>query len=257
MTAPSTAQEPGGQIAEAIDEYQSGDFDGALQQLDPVLRANNSDPSTKERARELAAQVLHARGEQHFRKARIAESIADFERQIQLMPTRAAEHWQIGIAYYYAEQYEKGARQFELHRTVNPQDAENAAWHFLCVVRAPLGSVEAARKSLISVTRDARIPMAQIQQMFAGERTPEEVAEVAKKADGTAEFYADLYVGLYHEALGADEESLRYIKRAAENPAAKDSYMGDVARVHLSLREQKQRVELVPSTKAPAKQDAK
>jgi hypothetical protein len=43
-------------------------------------------------------------------------------------------------------------------------------------------------------------------------------------------------VGLYYEALGSDEESLRYVKLAAENTAAKDSYMGDVARVHVTLR---------------------
>jgi lipoprotein NlpI len=212
-----------------------------------------------ERARELAAQVLHARGEQHFRKARIDQSIADFERQIQLTPIRAAEHWQLGIAYYYAGEYEKGARQFELHRTVNPQDVENAAWHFLCAVRAPQGSVEAARKTLIPVTRDTRVPMAQIQQMFAGELAPEDVLEAGDKAGGTAKFYADLYVGLYYEALGRDEDALRRIKPAAQNPAAKDSYMGDVARVHVKLREQhrSRRVEVPPSAKSSVKQYSK
>jgi hypothetical protein len=45
-----------------------------------------------------------------------------------------------------------------------------------------------------------------------------------------------LYVGLYYEALGKPKESLRLITQAAENPAAKNSYMGDVARVHVKLR---------------------
>jgi lipoprotein NlpI len=259
IAAPSTAQEAGSQLAGALEKFRLGDFNGALQQLDPVLQADNADPSTAARARELAAQVLHARGEQHFRKARIELCVADFERQIELVPGRAAEHWQLGIAYYYAGEYEKGARQFELHRTVNPQDVENAAWHFLCVVRAPKGSVEEARKTLIPVTHDERVPMAHIQQMFAGQLAPEEVLKAGEKTGGTAKFYADLYVGLYYEALGSDAEALRHIQLAAENPAAKDSYMGDVARVHVTLRvrEQPGRVEVVPTAKTPSMPDGK
>jgi lipoprotein NlpI len=155
-----------------------------------------------------------------------------------LQPDRAAEHWQRGIAYYYTGEYEKGARQFELHRAVNPQDVENAAWHFLCMVRAPNGSVEVARKQLIPVTRDSRVPMAEIQQLFAGEMTPEAVLREVDEAGDLAKFYADLYIGLYYEALDRDADSLRHMKRAADNPAAKASYMGDVARVHVRLRMQ-------------------
>jgi lipoprotein NlpI len=185
----------------------------------------------------LAAHVSHARGENHFRNADIAESLVDFDRQVELQPDRAAEHWQRGIALYYAEEYEKGARQFELHKTVNPQDVENAAWHFLCVVRSPKGSVESATKQLIDVKRDARVPMAQVQQMFAGKMTPGDVLRAGEAGGDTAKFYADLYVGLYYEATGKPDESLRLITLAAENPAAKNSYMGDVARVHVKLRD--------------------
>jgi lipoprotein NlpI len=198
------------------------------------------------------ARELHSRGEEHFRNARIAESIAAFDQELKLLPDRAAEHWQRGIAYYYAGEYEKGAQQFALHKSVNPQDVENAAWHFLCVVRAPKGSVETAQKKLISVTRDPRIPMAQIQKMFAGVLKPEDVLQAGEKAGGPAKFYADLYVGLYYEALGKDDESLRLITLAAENPAAKDSYMGDVARVHVKLRQKqdKKKTSLPPSAKS-------
>jgi tetratricopeptide (TPR) repeat protein len=184
------------------------------------------------------AQALHRRGEEHFRHARIAEAVADFDRQIELQPERAAEHWQRGIALYYAGEYEKGAEQFKLHETVNPQDVENAAWHFLCMVRSPNGSVDAARKELMNVTDDRRVPMARIQQLFAGAASPDDVLRIGAEAGGTAKFYADLYVGLYYEALGRAEESLAVIASAAKNSAAKDSYMGDVARVHVALRTQ-------------------
>jgi lipoprotein NlpI len=238
----SSAQEPAAKLAVAFERYRAGDLDGALQGLEPLLKAGALDASSREQARHLASRVLHARGEQHFRDARIAESIADFDRELQLAPDRAAEHWQRGIAYYYAGEYEKGARQFELHRTVNPQDVENAAWHFLSVVRGPEGSVDAARKTLIPVADDSREPMAQIQQMFAGTMSLDDVLKIGEESGGTAKFYADLYAGLYYEALDRNHESLRLIEFAAANPAAKDSYMGDVARVHVKLRKQESSV---------------
>jgi type 1 glutamine amidotransferase len=79
--------------------------------------------------------------------------------------------------------------------------------------------------------------MAQIQELFSGSTTPDEVLRVGEEAGGSGRFYAQLYVGLFYEALGQLDESLRLIASAAENPAAKDSYMGDVARVHVALRQ--------------------
>jgi lipoprotein NlpI len=245
FTTVSSARDITTQMASAQEKYRAGDFDSALQMLEPLLRADDLDPPSKQRVLELAIRALHSRGEDHFRHARIAESIVDFDREVQLQPNRAAEHWQRGIAYYYAGAFAKGARQFELHRTVNPQDVENAAWNFLCVARAPKGSVETARKSLIAVTNDTRVPMAQIQQLFAGSKTPEDVLRAGEEAGGTAKFYANLYVGLYYEAHNQDDDSLRLVARAAENPAAKKNYMGDVARVHVILRKK-----AAPSTPA-------
>jgi type 1 glutamine amidotransferase len=256
--APLAAIEAGTEIIAAAEkEFRTGDLDGAIERLDPLLSADNFDEHTKERVRELAAGVLHSRGEEHFRQALIAESIADFDRELQLQPNQAAEHWQRGIAYYYAGEYDKGAQQFALHQTVNAQDVENAAWHFLCEVRAPEGSVEAARQNLIPVDRDPRVPMSQIQQLFAGKTTPQEVLRVGDEAGGTAKFYADLYVGLYHEALGQDNESLRLIELAANNPTAKRSYMGDVARVHVALRKQSAESQQVPGQLAADKSKRK
>jgi tetratricopeptide (TPR) repeat protein len=230
-----SADEIDDRLAKADAAYRSEKFDDALAQLEPLLESNEI-KQVEPRVRALAAHVLQARGEEHFRHARIPQSVADFNRQVQLHPDLAAEHWQRGIAYYYAEEYETGAKQFELHKSVNPQDVENAAWHFLCVMRSPKGSVEAARKKLIDVKHDARVPMAQVQQMFAGQMTPDDVLHVGEAEGGTAKFYADLYAGLYYEAIDKPEESLRLITQAAENPAAKNSYMGEVARVHVKLR---------------------
>src|SRR5512137_135018 len=42
-----------------------------------------------------------------------AGAVSDFEKMIALDPTQDAPHWRLGIAYYFAGQYEKSARQFE------------------------------------------------------------------------------------------------------------------------------------------------
>jgi lipoprotein NlpI len=234
--AATTAADPiADQLKAADAAYRKGELNQAMSRLGPLLETEEG-TAIELQVKALAARILHARGEEHFRHRRIAASVVDFDREVELQPEREAEHWQRGIAYYYAEEYEKGARQFELHKAVNPQDAENAAWHFLCVVRGPNGSVKAARTRLIDVNRDSRVPMAQVQKMFAGKLSPEEVARVGEAEGGTAKFYADLYAGLYYEALGRAEESLRLILRAADNPTAKNAYMGDVARVHVALR---------------------
>ena len=222
-------------ITAILEKARAGDLDGALSDLEPLLK--DEDSTTRQRASGLAASVLHRRGEEHFRQTRIAAALADFDRELELRPEDAPDHWQRGIAYYYADEYEKGAKQFELHQKVNPQDVENSAWHFLCLVRAPKGSVQIAEEKLLPVTKDPRVPMAQILEMFAGKKPPEEVLKLGEADGDVAAFYADLYAGLYYEALGRHAESFRLMKRAAENSAAVDNYMGDVARVHVTLRE--------------------
>src|SRR5437868_2956016 len=84
---------------------------------------------------------------------------ADVDAVLAAHPDRAPGHWRRGIALYYAGRYADGAKQFDLHRTVNPQDVENSAWHYLCTARAT--NRAAARAALLPVSRDARVPMAQ------------------------------------------------------------------------------------------------
>lgn len=182
------------------------------------------------------AGLYQRRGEDRFRLGRFAESVADFDRVIELRPAEAPYHWQRGIALYYAGRFEDGAKQFELHKTVNPEDVENAVWHYLCVAR--LRGVEAARKSLIPIRGDARVPMAQVHALFAGTMTADDVLRAAGAASRPAAggpdppmFYAHLYLGLYEEAAGHAAAAREHISLAAEKYAGND-YMGDVARVH-------------------------
>ncbi len=186
-----------------------------------------------------ACAVLSAQGPKdlldravdEFAAGRFAQSAATFDEAAKMIPQEAPYLWQRGIALYYAGRYADCRRQFESHRTVNPDDVENAAWHFLCVAREQ--SPEKARAALLPVGPDARVPMREVYQMFRGGLTSEDVLKAAgNRASGL--FYAHLYIGLYSEALGRSDLALKHIKEAASDRfAAAGGYMHIVARVHL------------------------
>lgn len=169
-----------------------------------------------------------------FRAGRIEAAVKGFDRAALLSPNDAPFLWQRGIAQFYAGQFHACAQMFATHRTVNPDDVENAAWHFLCVAQAD--SPQAARQQLLPVGLDPRAPMREIYQMFQGRATTAQVL----KAAGTnvrAQFYARLYSGLYLEATGDREAGRTQIEIAAEPRYAEaGGYMHDVARVHLQQR---------------------
>ena len=177
-----------------------------------------------------SGQALLDRAVADFAKGRITESVAAFDELARVAPREAPYLWQRGIALYYAGRYPDCRAQFESHRTVNPDDVENAAWHFLCVARAE--SPKAARTALLPVGPDSRAPMKEIYEMFRGTTT----ADAVLKAAGTrpqARFYAHLYVGLYSEAIGDGARAREQIELAAQ-PQFADAggYMHMVAVVH-------------------------
>ena len=183
------------------------------------------------------ADEYNRRGAEHFRRARIQQSLDDFDRAIALDPSLAAYHWQRGISLYYAGRYEDGRKQFELHQTVNGNDVENAAWRFLCMARA--GTLASARASILPIRDDNRIPMMRIYALYRGTATVDDVLAAARAGHPRPEtlserlFYAHLYIGLYFEAAGDNEAAREHITQAAGHKI--NHYMGDVARVHLEL----------------------
>jgi lipoprotein NlpI len=180
-----------------------------------------------------AAERALARATAHFQAGRVVESAAEFDNVVKLAPDYAPELWQRGIALYYAGRYRDCRAQFESHRTVNPDDVENAAWHFLCVARAD--SVEKARAALLPVGPDSRVPMREVYEMFRGTIGPEKVLAAAGASPAPA-FYAHLYVGLYFEAIGRKADALAHITAAAaDRYASAGGYMHQVARVHLAI----------------------
>lgn len=172
-----------------------------------------------------------------FAAGRFPESAAGFDEVVRLVPDVEAGLWQRGIALYYARRYQDCREQFELHRTVNPNDVENAVWHFMCVAR--IESPERAREVMLPVGPDPRRPMPEVYEMFAGDRTPEEVMEIVSDApaSSSARFYAALYVGLYHHVYGNEAVALTYLREAAGEgpirPGGMDMIL--VARVHVAF----------------------
>lgn len=197
-----------------------------------------------------------AKGENLFFLGRIDESVQAFDQVVQLSPEQMPHNWQRGIALYYAGRFADAVRQFEAHRRVNPQDVENAAWHYLCrsqAIGGPAG-VAAARKELIPIDSDPRVPLMKVHQLFAGTATPDEVIAEAKKGDPSPEqlhdqlFYAHLYIALFFQAEGNLVEADQHMKLAATTFGVK-GYMGDVARVDAWLAANKKKATSLPTTK--------
>lgn len=188
-------------------------------------------------AAEPTARDLFDDAVQRFFAAQPVESARVFDRLVAAMPGAEPELWQRGLALYYAERFDDGAEQFELHRTVNPNDVENAAWHFLCVAR--LAGPQAARARLLPVGEDDRVPMREIIDLYAGRCEPADVLAAADR--GAAEerrnqlCYAHLYLGLFFEASGDAAKAREHMMQAA-GPFSMNHFMGKVAVVHCRLR---------------------
>jgi tetratricopeptide (TPR) repeat protein len=167
-----------------------------------------------------------------FERGQIDQSVAKFDQLVAVAPRAMPQLWQRGIALYYAGRYDDCRKQFEAHRTVNPDDVENAAWHYLCVARAE--SPARARAALLPVGPDARVPMKQVYELFKGAMTAEQVMS----AGGTSlsgQFYANLYLGLYYEATGDAARARTALETAAgDRFRAAGGYMHMVARVHVA-----------------------
>lgn len=215
-------------LARAEAHEKAGRFGKALADYDKLL-ANNPDN----------LGILNHRGEVHFFHGDMAGAIADFDAFLKRVPAREPHHWQRGLAYYYAGKFKEGVEQFEIHREVNANDVENAVWQFIC--RAQLEGFDAAREKLMPIKGDARVPMKEIHQLFAGTLEPKDVIAACHEGDPSADdlrnhlCYAHQYLSLYWEAKGDAAKSLMHMKKSAVEHSM-PHYMGEVSRVHLRMR---------------------
>jgi lipoprotein NlpI len=180
------------------------------------------------------AEALYLRGRANFCAGKIAESVADFDKYVALQPDAESRQWERGIAYYYAGEFAKGAKQFELYQTYHDQDVENSAWRYLCVARTD--GVEKAQANMLPIRDDRRVPMMQIYDLYRGRLKPEDVLAAAQAGNPSKEslntrlFYAHLYLGLWHEAAGRIAQAKEHLLKAEERKIG--HLMWDVAHVH-------------------------
>lgn len=207
------------------------DYAAADKALSEAMKLDPEEPFLQDR-----------RGDARLKAGRFQEAVADFDAVLKKVPEFAPKHWRRGIALYYAGRYADGAKQFETHRTDNPEDVENAVWHYLCTIK--IAGKEKARSQLIPVTKDPRVPMKEVQALYAGRGTVQavEAAAAAIPADtprGTeARFYAHLYLALWAEAEGDPRAVKMHLAEAVKRYPI-NHYMWDIAKIHFEQLEQK------------------
>jgi len=208
--------------AATLQAMQAGESVKAVAAVDKLLVALPNDPST-----------LRLAGDVYLRAGKSKAAVDFFDRYLKLEPNALAGLWQRGIALYFARDYKRGVKQFEVHREVNPNDVENAAWHFLCVAKAQ--SFDKAKTVVLPAPNDSRAPMEEVLQMLSTGDTEKVVTKMESFPANTrlresADFYGNFYLGLYADAAGDRAEAKRYLDLAAKDASV--SYMGDVARVY-------------------------
>lgn len=185
------------------------------------------------------AATIDRRGSEYLLASEFDKAIADFDKAIELAPELERRHWKRGIAYYYAKKYAEGAAQFELYQTYDANDVENSVWRFLCMAKDV--GVEQARKELLPIENDRRVPLMVVYAMFRAEAEPSDVMDAVKAGDPPAEelkrreFYAHLYLGLYYDALGQQDSATKHMNQAVERELP--GYMWSIAKVHAEYLE--------------------
>ncbi len=221
-------QEPQPSIADyramGLKALERQDKLAASDAADRMLEAYGSDP----RAMRSAADL-------YLRSGKINSSIKQFERYLAEVPGDKPELWQYGIALALVERYDEARKLFELHRIVNPNDVENAAWHFLCVAKK--SGLREAKKLVLPAPGDVRIPMEEIRRMLIDgdenrvAQAVEQLGQDSPRRD-EANFYSKLYIALYADASGKADRAIKLLEEATQIDQA--NYMGDVAKVYLN-----------------------
>lgn len=199
----------------------------SVELLEELNRRISADPDNSD--------LYILRGSLFFRTNRVKESLVDFDTAVEKSPEVLPYLWQRGISQYYAGEYKKGQEQFEVHRTVNPNDVENAFWHFLCT--AKLQGIDKASQSVLLAGQDNREPLMQVQLLIQGKLEEEELLKVTEAGGKSTKFYGYLYLGLYADVAKNPAKAKDYLEKCVKIDYP--GYMHDVAKVHLAMLNEK------------------
>mmetsp|Transcript_47924 Transcript_47924/g.95034 ORF Transcript_47924/g.95034 Transcript_47924/m.95034 type:complete len:270 (+) Transcript_47924:121-930(+) len=192
----------------------------------PPPSSSQNPSQTQEAARKVSPRELISLGMSLFRQGKVSESADVFDRVLDVDSKYEPYLWQRGLSLYYAERFEEGAAQFRRDVAVNPSDTEEAIWAFMCEAQLPQPpqankgvaaasseqtaqpsdrtAFEAARRGMLVLTQEDRRPYMRVAyDLFRGTASEQALAEVGHAAGSgsAADFYSQLYLGLYNEAL--------------------------------------------------------
>ena len=209
---------------EGLKALEKQDRGAAIDAADRLLQHHPNDP-----------RAIRLVGDLYLRSGKVNSAITQYERYVELVPVDKPELWQYGVALALADRFDEGRQLFEMHRIVNPNDVENAAWHFLCV--AKLAGIAEARKLVLPAPSDSRVPMNEIRRLLIDgneERVWSAVNQLPEDAAGhkEASFYANLYLGLLADAQKNPTKAKRLVGAAAKTEQV--NFMADIARVYLT-----------------------
>lgn len=179
--------------------------------------------------------LLSQRGDARLFAGDAKGAVVDFEKEIALDPSHDAPHWRLGIAYYFAGEFAKSARQFAKYHAFDGHDRENGVWKFFAQAR--VDGIEKARKEMLEYTAFDREPFPAIYDMLAGKTTTAEVlADLEKRSlqnDPQVMFFAHYYIGVNEEILGHAGAAREHLAAAVRlSVQARSGYMGQCARLH-------------------------
>ena len=213
-----------------------------------------------------SVRLYSRRGDVLFFLARFKESVADYEKMVELDSDQDSSHWRRGIARFYAKQYKEAAHQFEIYHSFDDVDRENGIWRYFSQYKAY--GKEKAKQGLLKYKKDDRQPFPSVYRLFSGDLSSEEVlagvrnAEISKTERFKREFYAFLYVGLNHALEGRDKEAIVQLRAATANRWGPEAgfgpnYMWHVGRLHYELLIKKQMSKPDSKEELPKKSEPK
>lgn len=147
------------------------------------------------------------------------ESVECFDKVKQLSPQSSPFLWQRGIALFFVGKYKEAWNQFQEDMKENGSDYEEFFWRFLCMsMDEEIGFIEAQKQILSPMeNKDIRIPLSQLFELYLGVGKEAIVLEAAKKSK-TSEFYAYLYLCIFHLSKKEKDKSLEFIQKAVNIP---------------------------------------
>ncbi|GJP80902.1 hypothetical protein CLOP_g11100 [Closterium sp. NIES-67] len=156
--------------------------------------------------REKAGRDAIRRGMQLFIENEVEASLAEFEAALELDPSQIPYLWQRGLSLFYLNRFAEASQQFRACIAANSRDAEESIWYFVSEARA--NGADSARESMPEVPRDPGKVLRAAYDMFKSGADPLQVLAAAGDDEGgSSAFYARLYVGLFFEIMGDEQQA--------------------------------------------------